>query len=75
MKRKEIVDLLEATGQVMEFFDVTEVTKNDEVLFSVSKDVINGMQTAIYVCKQLVSAYKRNITVVRSKCCRQSFAY
>lgn len=55
MRRKEIVDLLEATGQVMEFFDVTEVKKNDEILFSVSKDVINGMQTAIYVCKQLVS--------------------
>jgi len=55
VKRKEIVELLEATGQIMDFFDVTEVKKNDEMLFSVSKDVINGMQTAIYVCKQVVS--------------------
>lgn len=57
MKRKEIAELLEETGQIMEFFDVTEVKdiKNDEILLSVSKDVINGMQTAIYMCKKVVS--------------------
>ena len=57
MRRKEIAELLEDTGQIMEFFDVTEVknAENDEMLFSVSKDVINGMQPAIYVCKLVVS--------------------
>lgn len=57
MKRKEIAKLLDETCQIMEFFDVTEVKdiKNDEILLSVSKDVINGMQTAIYMCMKVVS--------------------
>lgn len=67
MKRKEIAELLEETGQIMEFFDVTEAKdiKNDEILLSVNKDVINGMQTAIYMCKQVVSGAEEIKSPVR----------
>ena len=60
MKRSEIIGLLNETGQLMDLFEHVE-TKNadtDEVIGTVSKDAIHGMQVAMLCCIGLLDGTK-----------------
>lgn len=56
MKRSEIIGLLNEAGQLMDLFESVE-TKNEktgEVVGTISKDVIHGMQVAMFCCARLL---------------------
>lgn len=52
MKRSEIIGLVNETGQLMDVFDYAEIKKleTNEVIGTVSKDAIHGMQVAMLCC-------------------------
>lgn len=56
MKRNEIIDLLNATGKIMDAFDHVEIkdSKTDEVSGTFGKDTLHGMQVAMHICIKLL---------------------
>ena len=60
MKRSEIIGLLNETGQLMDVFERVE-TKDEEtgeVIGTISKDAIHGMQVAMLCCTRLLDGTK-----------------
>ena len=56
MKRKEIIDLLERAGQLMDAYDgaVVKDLETGEPVGAVTGDEIRGMQTGLAFCKHLL---------------------
>ena len=56
MKRSEIISLLNGVGTTLDFIDGAEIrnTSNGETAGEISKEVIHGMQVAIFVCVLLL---------------------
>ena len=67
MKRKEIIELLEETGSLMDDFGRAEIknVETGEVVGTISQDVIHGFQTAIFACKKLLVATEGTTTPIR----------
>lgn len=60
MKRSEIIGLLNETAQLMDSVEHVETknTDTDEVIGTVSKDAIHGMQVAMLCCIWLLDGTK-----------------
>ena len=56
MKRSQIIRLLEQTGNMMDHVGGADIKRAEtgEVVATITEDVINGMQTAIYICMTLL---------------------
>lgn len=56
MKRSQIIRLLEQTGHMMDHVGGADIksVETGEVVATITEDVINGMQTAIYICLNLL---------------------
>lgn len=60
MKRSEIIGLLNEKGQLMDVFEYAEIKKQktDEVIGTISKEAIHGMQVAMFCCLGLLDGTK-----------------
>lgn len=60
MKRSEIIGLLNDTGQLMDVFEHAEIKKleTNEVIGTISKEAIHGMQVAMFCCLGLLDGTK-----------------
>lgn len=56
MKRKEIIDLLESAGQLMDAYEEAKIKDREtgEIIGAVTSDEIRGMQTGLAFCKHLL---------------------
>lgn len=61
MKRKEIIDLLESAGQLMDDYDRAEIKDREtgEPVGAVTGDEICAMQTGLAFCKHLLDGSYR----------------
>ena len=67
MKRKDIIDLLESAGQLMDAYDGAEVKDREtgEPVGTVTGDEIRGMQTGLAFCKHLLDGSYRETNPAR----------
>ena len=67
MKRKDIIDLLESAGRLMDEYDRAEVKDREtgEPVGTVTGDEIRGMQTGLAFCKHLLDGSYRATSPAR----------
>ena len=57
MKRKEMAALINSAGQLMDTFSHCDIENQEtgEIVGTITRDTIRGMQTAMCVCMKLIS--------------------
>lgn len=67
MKRKDIIDLLKSAGQLMDAYEKADVMNHDtgELIGTIHKGDIRGMQTALCFCVHLLDGGYRQTNPVK----------